>query len=208
MIEYLIPHSPDERVLKKASLILKKGGLVVFPTDTNWIIACDPFSKIGVEKFYHIKKERNKLKHYSVLCDSLSKASEIANIHNSAFRSIRNKVPGNYTFIFTALKKITKVVSASKTDHEVGIRFVPSAMVTKLIECHGEVLLSTQITPDMIGLSDADEIYSYLIEEYYGGSIEMILDPGEYSFSGPSTIINFTNEAQAEVQRLGVGVWP
>ena len=113
MIEYVIPENPDDRILRKASSLLSQGGLIAFPTDTNWIAVCDPFVKKGVEKLYSLKNE-GKLKHYSILCDSLSRASEVAVIHNSAFRLLKKKVPGHYTFIFEAKKKITKAFNHLK----------------------------------------------------------------------------------------------
>ncbi len=209
MIEYPLAEDPDNRILSNASVVLKSGGLVVFPTDTNWIVACDPFSKKGPERFYQLKKERSKLKHFSLICDSISKASEVAYIHNTAFRKIRNKVPGHYTFIFLALKKITRVVQASKTDHEIGVRFVPSVFVNRFLEFHDEVLLTTQITPEMLNLSEGDQIYSYHIEDAMKGKIDLILDPGEYDFVGPSTVIDFTDEGESGILvRQGAGVWP
>ena len=207
MIEYVIGENPDDRILLKASKVLSEGGLIVFPTDTNWIIACDPFVKKGLEKFYRIKKE-GPLKHYSILCDSISRASEVAHVSDKAFRMIRGKIPGHYTFIFTANKKITRAVQASKTDKEVGVRFVPSHLVTKLIEVHNGVVLSTNITPEMLGLTENDDVFSYQIEEELVGHIDLILDPGEYHFVGQSTVVDLSDELDIHLVREGAGDWP
>ena len=56
MIEYVIAESPDDRILAKASQILKDGGLVCYPTDTNWLVVCDPFVKKGLENEVKIIK--------------------------------------------------------------------------------------------------------------------------------------------------------
>ncbi len=206
MIEYIIAENPDDRVLQKASSLLKEGGLVVFPTDTNWLITCDVFNKKGVEKLYKIKNEGN-LKHYSVVCDSFSRASEVANIHDKAYRMLKNKVPGHYTFIFEATKKITRAVQASKSDKQVGVRFPPCHLSKKLIETHDHVLLSTHIDNQMLGLAEDEMIYSYQIEELLMGKIDMILDPGEYNFVGASTIVDLSDESDIHVIRQGSGVW-
>lgn len=204
MIEYLIPQSPDERILKKASELLAAGSLVAFPTDTNWVVACDPYSKIGVEALYKFKGE-TKTHHFSLLCDSISNASELANISDSAFKMIHRRVPGHYTFIFEAKKSITKALKASKTDHQVGLRFVPSKIVTKLIELYGKPLITTNILTSQLGLSEGEDVYGYLIEEVLSHQIGLILDPGEYEFVGPSTVIDFTVDGQPEVIREGAG---
>lgn len=207
MIEYVIPESPDDRILKKASEILKAGGLVCYPTDTNWLIVCDPFNKKGLSKLYRLKNE-GPLKHYSLICDTISRAQEVAHIYDSAFKMIRKKVPGHYTFIFEARKKITRAVQANKSDKEVGVRFCPDLISQNLIDIHGEVLLSTHVTNELLELSAGEDFYSYQIEETLKGTLDMIIDPGEYDFVGASTMVDLSVEGEIEVLRDGSGSWP
>lgn len=204
MIEYVIGENPDDRVLAKASETIKAGGLVCLPTDTSWVVIADPFHKKGVEKIYRLKKV-DRLKHFSLLCDSISRASEVAVIDDSVFRIIKKKIPGHFTFIFEATKKITRAVQANKNDHQVGLRFVPSTLVEKFLEAHGDVVISTNLTGDMLGLGEDDAIYSYQIEETLSAQLGMIVDPGDYDFVGLSTIVDFTSGAP-EIIREGVGV--
>lgn len=203
-IEYILPNNPDDRILKKASDCLKNGGLVCFPTDSSWVVTCDPFSKTGVDKLYKFKGE-NKSKHFSVLCHNISIASEIAVINDSSFRLLRNKIPCNFTFIFEATKKMIKAVKASKTDHEVGIRFSPCIFTGKFLEFFDGPLLSTNITHELLSLDGAIDIYSYQVEEVLGNKLDFILDPGEYEFVGPSTIIDLSMEGEASLVREGSG---
>ena len=203
MIEYVIADNPDDRVLEKASKVLKSGGLVCLPTDTSWIVAADPFCKKGIQNIYKFKKI-DKLKHLSLLCSSISKASEVAFIDDNVFRILKKKIPGHFTFIFEASKKVTKAVQANKMDHQVGLRFVPSKLVEKLLETHGDVLISTNIDLNRFSVEES-EIYSYMIEEILGAELEMIIDPAEYSFVGESTIVDFTS-GTAEIIRQGAGI--
>ncbi|OIQ15737.1 MAG: hypothetical protein BM556_17435 [Bacteriovorax sp. MedPE-SWde] len=203
MIEYVIAGNPDDRVLKNASEVIKKGGLVCLPTDTSWVVIADPFSKKGVEKIYRLKKV-DRLKHFSLLCDTISRASEVAVIDDSVFRMIKRKIPGHFTFIFDATKKITRAVQANKMDNQVGLRFVPSTLIEKLLEAHGDVVISTNLTNEMISLGEDEDLYSYQIEEALSGQLEMIIDPDEHEFVGLSTIVDFTSGAP-EVVRQGVG---
>lgn len=205
MIEYVIPHNPDDRILKKASSILDSGDLICFPTDTNWIIAGSINSKEGIEKLYKIKKE-GKQKHYSILCYDIAMASEMALIDNQAFKNLKKMIPGNYTFIFEATKKIAKNVQASKTDKEVGIRFVPRELVKRIIQVHGAPLISTNIPSSILDETTNEEpLYSYQIEDLLMGIIKLIIDPGEFSFDGPSTIIDFSQGTGPMLVREGVG---
>ena len=205
MIEYVVEHNPDDRILKKASQILRNGGLICFPTETNWVVVADPFNKEGVEKLYRFRHVEN-TKHFTILCDSFQKAQEVSFIDDSAFRLLKKMIPGSYTFIFEAKKQITKYLKASKTDKEVGIRFPPKALCLKLLEVHGEVVISTHLTREMLELEDDGiPLYSALIEDHFGNQIDLIIDPGEYDFIGNhTTIIDFTSGAP-EIIREGAG---
>lgn len=205
MIEYVVEHNPDDRVLIRASQILRNGGLLCFPTETNWVVVADPFQKDGVDKLYRLRHVDN-TKHFTILCDSFQKAQDVSIIEDGAFRLLKKVIPGPYTFIFEAQKKITKLLKASKVDKEVGIRFPPHPLCRKILEVHGNVLISTHLTYEMLGLEeDGVPLYGALIEDYLGNQIDLILDPGEYEFLGPTTIIDFT-QGEPVLLRPGAGI--
>ena len=204
MIEYILDHSPDDRILKRASTIMKDGGIVCVPTDTHWVMLTDAFNKSGVEKLYRLKGEQ-KNHHFSVICSSISMASDYAVIPDSSFRLINRKIPGHYTFIFEATKKMIKTLKASKTDHEIGLRFIPIHFINALIELHGSGLISTNVDEKVLGIPfELNELYSFQLEECLSGKVDMIIDPGEYLFVGSSTIYNFAGELP-ELVREGAG---
>lgn len=207
MIEYVIAQNPDDRIINRACKVLEKGGLVCLPTDSNWVVVADPASKAGVKSLYKLKKA-DPQKHFSVLCDTIAKAMEIAHIETTAFRLLKKKIPGHFTFIFRAKKSIIKYLEASKRDHEIGIRFPPCILVQRLIEAYGNVLLSTNITHEVLSIEDESvEIYGYLIGDTLSNTIGHVLDTGETEFAGPSTIVNLTDEANPVVVRRGAGDW-
>lgn len=203
MIEYIIENNPDDRILSKASQILKNGGLICFPTESHWVLVADPHHKQSVDKLYQIKHVDN-TKHFTVLCSSFQKAMEIAFIDDSAFRLLKKVTPGSYTFIFEAQKKVTKYLKASKTDHQVGIRFCPNKLCQSFLETHNDVVICTSIDHELMELDEDMPIYSALIEDQFSHMVDMILDPGEVEFIGSTTIVDFTNGVP-EVHRIGAG---
>lgn len=206
MIEYVFAHDPDDRIIEKARGLLKDGQLIIIPTDTNWVLVGDAFNKKAVDALYRLKGE-DKGHHFSLLCQDLSKASELAHIPDSAFKIIRNKIPGHYTFIFEATKKVTKALKASKTDHQIGLRFVPEVLVTRLLEAHGGALISSHLDDNLMKRpvgEGSDPLYSYEIEEALGPLISLIIDPGELHFVGPSTIYDMREDVM-ELVREGMG---
>jgi tRNA threonylcarbamoyl adenosine modification protein (Sua5/YciO/YrdC/YwlC family) len=203
MIEYVVEHNPDDRILARASQILRNGGLVCFPTETNWVVVADPYNKKGVDKLYQLRHVEN-TKHFTILCSSFQKAMEIAFIDNSAFSLLKKVVPGPYTFIFEAQKKVTKLLKASRYDHQVGIKFPPKQLCLTFLDHHDEIVISTHITAEMLKLEENAYIYSALIDDQFGNLIDLIIDPGEYEFVGQTTIVDFTSGVP-EVIREGAG---
>ena len=84
---------------------------------------------------------------------------------------------------------------------------MPRVLTNKLIEIHGAPLISSNITPKLIGRAqdNDDPIFSYELEEKLLGTINLIIDPGEVYFDGQSSIIDFSNDEGAELVREGVG---
>ncbi len=202
MIEYVIANNPDDRILQKAADQLSTGNLVILPTDTNWIVVADPFSKKGVENLYSFKGE-DRSHHFSLLCDTIKRASESAFIDDNAYKILRNKIPGPFTFIFESRKVMIKALKATKADHQIGVRFSPSQLVMKLIEFYERPLVSTNIPKEKIEVSEGEDLYGFQIEEALG-HMALILDPGELEFLGQSTIIDFSSGVM-ELVREGAG---
>src|SRR5690606_13715749 len=117
---------------------------ICFPTETNWVVVADPYNKLGVDKLYRLRHEDN-TKHFTILCEDFKKAMEIAYIDDGAFRILKKIIPGSYTLIFEAQKKITKLLKASKTDKEVGLRFPPVTICRKLLEVHNDVVICSHV---------------------------------------------------------------
>ncbi len=188
MIEYIIAHNPDDRILLKAKEHIESNKLICFPTDSSWVIATSAFNSKAAEQLYKIKNE-NQTKHFSLLCKDLSQVSTLAIVKDYAFKVMKRNTPGRFTFILEANKEISKVIKASKTDKEIGVRIPKVEFLPQLIETIGSPLISTNITPELLGISQDDFIYSTLIEDALPGFDLFILDPGEFEFEGSSTVV-------------------
>lgn len=212
MIEYIIAENPDDRILKRASENIRAGGLICFPSDTNWVVAASACSKKGIDALYDFKGAE-KGKHFSMMCNSISDASRYGTIFDHAFRLIKKVLPGPYTFIFSPTKEIPRAVRGYRKEHEIGIRIPDNTLCQRLVSMHGEPLVTSSLTHQMLKathvgntVDDSVPIYSYLIEEAYGHLFSMIIDPGEFEFFGESSVVSFANDAgMPEVIREGAG---
>lgn len=212
MIEYIIPENPDDRILNRAVSLMNDGGIICFPTDTNWVFAASTDSKKGIDALYTIKGAE-KGKHFSMMCNNISEASQYGMIYDSAFKKIRKVLPGPYTLIFEPTKELPRTIRGYRKEKEIGIRIPASILCKKLLEAAGKPIITSSITHEMLENTDAgmfleqdSMIYSYQLEEAYGHRLKMIIDPGDFEFNGNSSVINFaTEDGTPEVIRAGAG---
>lgn len=206
MISYVVAENPDDRVLEKASQLLKSGRLLCLPTESNWIVLADPFVKEGVDRLYRFRHVDN-TKHFTLFCSDISQVSDIAMVSDFNFRFLKKYTPGSFTFILKAQKKITRHLKASKTDHQVGVRICPSPLLRALLTRHAGPAIGSHVDASMIpDHSEELSIWAGLIEDTYGHSIDLIMDTGEVEFQGQTTIIDLSGEEGPEVIREGIGL--
>lgn len=174
----------DKKTIEKAVETFKKGGIVVFPTDTVWGIGCDLTLLAAINKLYEIKK-RPKNKPTAVLVAGLKQVRRIAKIPKKAQELIQKFWPGALTLVLPAKENLPKVFLGEKKT--IGIRwpdFEPLTAIIKNLE-KGIVAASAnfakQPAPTRKGLLD-----SRLLER-----VDLVL-PGEAGGQPPSTVYDLT----------------
>ncbi len=212
MIEYIIPENPDDRIINRAIDMMNSGGIICFPTDTNWVFAASTDSKKAIDALYSIKGVE-KDKHFSMICNNISEASQYGIIYDGAFKLIRKVLPGPYTLIFEPTKELPRAIRGYRKEKEIGIRIPASILCQRLVQANGKPIITSSVTHDMLAensnglfLDQDSMIYSYQIEETYGHRLQMIIDPGDFEFHGDSSVINFaTDDGIPAVIRAGAG---
>ncbi|MFL5274623.1 MAG: L-threonylcarbamoyladenylate synthase [Anaeromyxobacteraceae bacterium] len=190
------PLHPQPRIVERAVQAFSSGGLVAFPTDTYYALACDLFDKRAIERVYQLKG-MPRTHELSFLCPDLAEVSRYAILDNAAYRVLRRKTPGPFTFILPATRLVPDlVVRRQKT---VGIRVPENAIALALVTALEHPLISTSAaTPAGDVLIDAKDI-----KEQLGHGLDLILDGG-YKPNEPSTVIDLTGP-QPVVVRQGKG---
>jgi tRNA threonylcarbamoyl adenosine modification protein (Sua5/YciO/YrdC/YwlC family) len=190
------PVHPQPRVLEKALAALTGGGLVAFPTDTYYGLGCDLFDKRAIERIYQLK-QLPRTHELSFICQDLAEISRYALVDNAAYRVLRRKVPGPFTFILPATRLVPDLLL--RRQKTVGIRIPDSPIALELVKRLGHPLISTSAaTPDGEVLIDAREI-----KEKLGHGLELILDGG-YRPNDPSSVIDLSGP-EPVVVRAGKG---
>ena len=175
---------------------LIRGDVIIYPTDTLYGLGCDIFKKEAVHRIYKIKKIP-KRKPLSIICSDFKQLSQFATVTNSAFRTMKELLPGPFTCILKATNKVPKLlISKQRT---VGIRIPNSPFIKSVIEKLGNPIITTSLTnEDDSYISEPTEIY-----HKYKYQIDILFASGESSMQ-PSTVIDFTGN-QPKIVRKGFG---
>lgn len=188
--------NPQQRLINMAVEVLKKGGVVCYPTDTMYGLGCDIFNQKAVSRVHEIKR-RAKDKPFSFMCASLADISQYAHVSSPAYRLLRRHLPGPYTMVLPGSKLVPKIMLTKQKT--VGIRLPQSPICLSLIETLGNPVLNTSALREDCAVP-AD---SYAVEELFGSQVDLIIDGGEL-FPEPSSVISLVTE-QPEILREGKG---
>lgn len=192
------PENPQPRLIKQAVNILNDGGIIVYPTDSAYALACRLANKDGLERIRRIRAldERH---NFTLVCRDLSEISTYAMVDDFAFRLLKANTPGPFTFILSATKEVPKRLLHPKR-HTIGIRVPDNKIVLALLEELNEPLMSvTLVLPEEeYPFVDAEEIYDKL-----GSKVDLVINGGACSMN-PTTIVAI-HDQNVEVLREGKG---
>lgn len=194
------PSNPDPRKIAQVVECLRKGGIVVYPTDTVYSMGCDMHNSKGLEKLALIKQIKLEKANFSLICHDLSHLTEYSKqLSNPVYKLMRSLLPGPYTFILEASKAIPKIFSDRKKT--IGIRVPDNAIARAIVESLGNPIVATSVHDD-------DSILEYttdpeLIHEKWSNRVDIVIDGGTGGLD-PSTVISCVND-EIEIIRMGKG---
>jgi len=190
------PANPQKRLVRQAADIVRRGGLIAYPTDSCYALGCDRGSARGAERLRRVRgiDERHRL---TLMCRDLSEIARYAIVDDAQFKLLKSVTPGSYTFILRARREVPRRLAKKKT---IGVR-VPGHPVAHalLAELDGPMLSATLLLPGQeIPFSEASEIRARLERE-----LDLVIDAGSCGIE-PSTVIDLT-EQTPRVLREGKG---
>ena len=181
--------NPSERKIKQAVDVLRKGGVIIYPTDTVYGLGCDIFNTKAFEKICRLKGIKPKKANFYFICNDLSHLSDyVKQIDTPTYKILKRALPGPYTFILPGSTSLPKVFKKKKT---VGIRVPVNSIARILVETLGNPIISTSIRDD-------DDVIEYttdpeLIYEKWNNRIDLVVNGG-YGDNIPSTVINLCGD--------------
>ncbi|MGK9369295.1 L-threonylcarbamoyladenylate synthase [Melioribacter sp. Ez-97] len=192
----LHPITPQQRFINKAVDVLRRGGVIIYPTDTVYGIGCDIFNQEALERIYTIKQDSG-TKLFSFICPDLKDISKYAKVSDYAYKTMKKLLPGPYTFVLPAAKEVPKKLWTKRKT--VGIRIPDNKVALMLAKELGNPIISTSVT-NRKGeiLYDPEEI-----RLIFNNQIDLMLSVGALE-GKPSSIIDLSDE-EPEIIREGAG---
>ncbi|HBK71882.1 MAG TPA: threonylcarbamoyl-AMP synthase [Flavobacteriaceae bacterium] len=195
----LYNENPNPKAISKVIEVLRKGGLIIYPTDTIYGLGCDITNAKALEKIARIKGVKLAKSNFSFICNDLSHLSDyVKQIDTPIYKILKRALPGAYTFILPGNNKLPKAFKNKKT---VGIRVPDSNIIREIVKELGNPIVSTSIR-------DEDDVIEYttdpeLIFEKWQKIVDIVIDGG-YGDNQPSTVIDLSTD-EIEIIREGKG---
>lgn len=195
------PENPQLRLIHRAVDIIRKGGVIAYPTDSSYALACQIDDKQALDRIRRIRQLDDK-HNFTLVCKDLTQVSTFTKIGNDAYRLIKALTPGPFTFILDATREVPRRLQHPKKK-TIGVRIPKHPVVQLLVQELGEPLFSsTLVLPgEEDALSDPYDIRERLEHE-----LDLVIDAGIVE-SEETTIIEFTKDGP-EITRQGKGIAP
>lgn len=181
--------NPNPKEIKKVVDVLRKGGLVIYPTDTVYGLGCDITNIKALEKIARIKNVKLEKSNFSFICEDLSNLSDyVKQIDTTTFKILKRALPGPYTFILPGSNNLPHPFKKRKT---VGIRIPDNTIALEIVRQLGNPIVSTSIR-------DEDSVIEYttdpeLILEKWDNLVDLVIDGG-YGDNEASTVIDLSED--------------
>lgn len=190
--------NPQDRLIKQAVDVIRKGGVIIYPTDSSYALGCRLGDKNALERIRRIRQLDDK-HNFTLMCRDLSELGVFAKVDTTAFRLLKAYTPGPYTYILNATREVPRMLMHPKR-RTIGLRVPGHPIAHALLAELGEPLMSVTLI-----LPDADEPLSdpYEIRDLLEHQVDLIIDGG-YGGIEASTVISFVDE-EPEILREGCG---
>ncbi len=203
MLLRINPDNIDDRLIFQVVNCLKRGGVIIYPTDTVYTLGCDLTHRDAYEKVCKLKDIKTNKANFSIVCYDLSHITDFTmNVPTPTYKMMKKLLPGPYTFILNGNNNLAKIYGYNKKT--VGIRVPNNHIARAIVDELGAPILSASIkNQDSVleYITDPDELY-----EAYEGIVDIVIDGG-VGGNVASTVIDYTGSEPLLV-REGAGEFP
>lgn len=193
------PDNPQARLIKQAAEIVRKGGVVAYPTDSGYALGCHLGDKQAAERIRAIRQFKDSRHHMTLVCADLGEIATYAKVDNAAYRFLKSVTPGPFTVILQATREVPRRLMHPKRK-TIGIRVPDNAICSALLAELGEPIMSASLILPNEEFPPGD---AWEIRDSLEHALDLIIDGG-YCGVEASTVVDLTDEPWLLV-RQGVG---
>lgn len=169
------PVDPEIRKIQELANILRKGGVIAYPTDTVYGLGCDLNQHKAIERICRIRRLDPEKALLTLICSDISQAAQYASqIDDNVFRLMKKNTPGPFTFILRAGNKLPRTLKNRKGT--IGVRIPDHRIAQAIIDTLEGPMLSASLHSEDAFLEYEAE--PYLIEEHFGNQVDAVIDGG------------------------------
>jgi len=180
--------NPDEKEIREATLLIRQGGVVAYPTESFYGLGVDPGREDAVDRLFRVKG-RQRERAILLLIPSTGALDRLVMHVPPAARELMNAFwPGGLTLVFNASDEIPRAITAGTG--KIGIRISSHPVAAALVRAVGGVLTGT--SANLSGkppCRSAQEVFQQL-----GARVDMILDGGITAGKSASTVVDVSEE--------------
>jgi len=178
-------------IIKEAVKSIKRGEVMVCPTDTVYGLVADATNKKAVEKLLKIKKRsRNPI---PIFIKDLKTAKKTAQINKKQEKFLKRVWPGKVTAVLVRKNKLPEILFGERTT--IGLRIPKYKLVQELFKKINRPLTGTSAN---ISGKPATTKIKKIIKQFKNQRFrpDLILDAGDLKPSKPSMVIDLTGSKQ------------
>lgn len=192
------PDNPQPRSVAAVVDLLRRDGLVAYPTDSCFALGVQLGNAAGLDRIRTVR-ELDAHHHFTLVCSDFAQLGQLVHLDNAVFRALKAATPGQYTFILPATREVPRRMLHPKK-RTVGVRIPEHVTAQALLAALGEPLVSSTL---LLPGDESPMTSGWEIKERLDQAVDAVLDSGDCGET-PTTVIDFSSGAP-EVARIGAG---
>jgi tRNA threonylcarbamoyl adenosine modification protein (Sua5/YciO/YrdC/YwlC family) len=192
------PDNPQPRSIRQVADLVRRGGLIVYPTDSCFAFGCQLGNRAALDRIREIRR-LDQRHHFTLVCRDFAQLGQFVHVNNAVFRLVKASTPGSYTFILPATREVPRRLLHPRK-HTVGVRIPRHTVAQALLEELGEPLLSSTL---LLPGTEEPMTQGWEIKERLDHVVDAVVDSGECG-TEPTTVVDLS-QSEPEILRVGAG---
>lgn len=192
------PDDPQPRTIGQVVDLLRRDGLIAYPTDSCFALGSQLGNKNGMDRIREIR-QLDSGHHFTLVCRDFAQLGQFVQLDNAVFRAVKAATPGSYTFILPATKEVPRRLLHPRK-RTVGVRIPAHSVTQALLDALGEPLLSSTL---LLPGDDEPLTQGWEIKERLDHAVDAVVDAGDCG-TEPTTVVDFS-AGEPEILRVGAG---